>query len=174
MKKNLSSLPVFRILLFLSCFTSSQVLYAQITTYKASLSGMAESPANMSTGTGTVTVTVDATLNTMRVLCSFSGLTANTTASHIHAATAVANTGTAGVATQTPNFTGFPLGVTSGTYDHNFDMTLAASYNASYVTANGGTAAAAFAALIAALDAGERRISIFILQHFQEGRYAVF
>ena len=61
---------------------------------------------------------------------------ADTTASHIHCC--VAPPGNAGVATTTPTFPGFPLGVTAGTYSQTFDMTAAASYNPAFVTANGG------------------------------------
>jgi hypothetical protein len=68
--------------------------------------------------------------------------------------------GNAGVATTTPSFPGFPAGVTSGSYDMTFDMTLASSYNASYVTANGGTPASAFAALKAALNNGTAYFNI--------------
>jgi len=127
-------------------------------TYYATLSGAIEVPSNNSAGTGKALVTV--TGNLMRVQVSFSGLTGNTTASHIHAATAVAGTGTAGVATTTPTFTGFPLGVTAGTYDHTFDMTLASSYNPAYITANGGTPASAFVALKAAMAAGKSYLNV--------------
>jgi hypothetical protein len=96
----------------------------------------------------------------MRVQVSFVGLTGNTTASHIHAPTVVALTGTAGVATTTPTFTGFPLGVTSGVYDHTFDLTQSSSYNPAYVTANGGTVAAANAALLAAIAAGKAYLNV--------------
>jgi hypothetical protein len=90
----------------------------------------------------------------------FSGLTGTSTASHIHAATALPDTGTAGVATETPSFPGFPLGVTSGSYTDSFDLTLLSSFNASFVTANGGTAAGAEAALVAAMWAGESYLNI--------------
>jgi len=96
----------------------------------------------------------------MRVVVSFSGLTGTTTASHIHAATTVPGTGTAGVATQTPTFAGFPLGVTSGSYDNLFDLTLATSFNASYVTSNGGTLASASLALENALLADKAYLNI--------------
>jgi hypothetical protein len=119
--------------------------------FSALLSGSAESPPNASPGTGTAFVTFDTDLHTMRVQVTFSGLVAGVTASHIHAATAVPLTGTAGVATTTPTFTGFPGGVTAGTYDHTFDMTLATSYNGSYITAHGGTTAQAEADLLAAM-----------------------
>ena len=119
--------------------------------FDTTLSGLNESPANASPGVGVADVYYDDVAQTMRVIVSFSDLTAGVTASHIHAATAVANTGTAGVATSTPTFTGFPSGVTSGSYDHIFDMTLNGSYNNAFRTANGGTAASASAALLAAM-----------------------
>ncbi len=129
-------------------------------TYKAVLNGATESPPTASLGTGFATVIFDDVANTMRVEVSFSGLTGTTTASHIHAATAIPGTGNAGVATTVPTFTGFPLGVTSGTYDNTFDLTLSSSYNPAYVTANGGTIASAEAALGAALAAGKSYLNI--------------
>jgi CHRD domain/PEP-CTERM motif len=129
-------------------------------TYGASLSGAAESPPNGSAGTGTATVIIDDVANTMEVMVSFSGLSGTTTASHIHCCTAAPGTGTAGVATVVPTFTGFPLGVTSGTYDHTFDMTQLLSYNAPFVAANGGTAAGAFASLVTGINAGKAYLNI--------------
>src|SRR5215218_10894124 len=148
---------------FLCLFSTSQ---AQV--YYASLSGPNEFPTNTSPGTGKAVVTIDG--NFMRVQATFSGLVpqtstglpSGTTASHIHAPTPVplSLTSTAGVATTTPTFTGFPLGVNAGTYDHSFDMTLASSYNPAYITANGGTPASAFAALKAAISAGRSYFNI--------------
>lgn len=123
--------------------------------YVAYLSGPAESPPNASPGFGTAYVTIDPVAHTMSVNVTFSDLYGNTTNSHIHAATTTAGTGTAGVATTTPTFPGFPSGVTAGSYANTFDMTLASSYNPSYVTANGGTTASAEAALFAAIAAGK-------------------
>ncbi|MES2461126.1 MAG: CHRD domain-containing protein [Armatimonadota bacterium] len=128
---------------------------AQIQTYVANLSGLAEDTPNNSSGTGFSTVTLNLGANTMRVQISFTGLGSNTTASHIHSATATPLTGAVGVATQTPTFPGFPAGVTAGTYDQTFDMTLASSYNPAFVTANGGTALTARDALFAGI-AGQR------------------
>lgn len=138
----------------------SQFGNAAIFVYGGILAGPNESPPNASPATGSATVTVDTVLNTMRVEVQFSGLLGVTTACHIHAATAVPLTGTAGVATTTPTFTGFPLGVTAGTYDNTLDMTLATSYNASYVTANGGTTASAWAALQSAIANGQSYINV--------------
>src|SRR5678815_3675556 len=91
---------------------------------------------------------------------TFSGLVAGVTASHIHSATAVPGSGTAGVATTVPTFTGFPSGVTAGTYDQTFNMLLASSYNPSFVTANGGTPASAWTALRAGISAGRAYLNI--------------
>jgi len=138
----------------------SGVADAGVYVYGAYLSGSAESPPNSSQGTGTAWVTIDDTANTMRVEVVFSGLTGKVTASHIHAATTNADTGTAGVATRTPSFAGFPSGVTAGTYDTTYDMTLASTWNAAYVSANGGTTAGATSALIAALNARKSYLNI--------------
>lgn len=139
------------------CFSPAQ---AVVILYSATLNGANESPPNASAGTGVATVTVDTVLNTMRVQASFSGLTGTTTAAHIHGNTAVPGTGVAGVATTTPSFVGFPLGVTAGSMDQTYDMTLASSYNAAFVTANGGTTAGARAALFSGLAAGTTYFNI--------------
>ena len=128
--------------------------------YDVVLDGLSESPPNASPGTGFGVITYNNLVHSLRVEITFSGLLGTTTASHIHAATAVAGVGTAGVATQTPNFAGFPLGVTSGNYDHLFDLTLASSYNPAYVTANGGTTASAENALANAMAAGKAYLNI--------------
>jgi hypothetical protein len=137
---------------------------AAILHYNCLLSGPAESPPNGSPGNGGAEVTIDNVANTMRVQCTFSGLLGTTTACHIHAPTPTPLTGTAGVATMTPAFTGFPLGVLSGTLDHTFDLTLVATYNSPFVTANGSTAAGAEAALLAALAAGKAYFNIHTTQ----------
>ena len=128
--------------------------------YSAILSGAAEAPPNASPGTGQTFITVDPVAHTMRVQVVFSGLMGTVTACHIHGPTATPGTGTAGVATVLPTFTGFPSGVTAGTYDNTFDMTLASSYNAAFITNNGGTTATAEAALFAAIDAGRTYLNL--------------
>src|SRR5438552_16137662 len=101
--------------------------------FTGSLSGPGESPANTSPGTGFADVLYDNQAHSLEVKVTFSGLLGTTTASHIHAATATPLTGTAGVATQVPTFTGFPLGVTSGSYHHPLHVSLASSFNTSFV-----------------------------------------
>jgi CHRD domain/PEP-CTERM motif len=128
---------------------------ATIFQYEVTLDGPSESPPNASPGTGFGTVDFDNVLNTLTLSITFSGLLGTTTASHIHAATASPFTGTAGVATTTPSFSGFPLGVTAGAFSSVLDLTQASSYNPAYVTANGGTTASAEAALAAAMASGQ-------------------
>jgi hypothetical protein len=154
------------LLLFVVFWGASYVSSGQV--YYTALSGPNEFPTNSSPGTGKAVVTIDG--NLMRVQVTFSGLVpqtsaglpSGTTASHIHAPTPVplSLTSTAGVATQTPTFADFPLGVRAGTYDHSFDMTQNSSYNPAYITANGGTAASAFAALKTAIAAGRSYLNI--------------
>jgi hypothetical protein len=128
--------------------------------FKAFLNGTSESPPNASPGVGTADVYLDKSLITLQVIINFSGLLGNTTASHIHCCTASPFTGTAGVATTTPNFAGFPLGVTSGTYNNTLDLTLASSYNPSFVTAHGGNTTQAEADLITGMLLGETYLNI--------------
>jgi hypothetical protein len=130
------------------------------TTYTCVMTGAQEQTPNNSPGIGHAAVQIDPVAHTMTVHIVFSGLVAGTTASHIHAATAVAGTGNAGVATTTPTFSGWPVGSFGSTYDITLDMTLASSYNPAYVTANGGTTASAEAALFAAIAAGKAYVNV--------------
>ena len=151
--------PIKKTVLLLIVFLgATSISNGQI--YWVSLTGPAEVPPNNSPGTGKGLVTIDAVANTMRVQATFSGLVAGVTACHIHAPTAVPGSGTAGVATMLPTFAGFPSGVTAGTYDQTFNMLLASSWNAAYVTNNGGTTASAWTAFRAAITAGRAYLNI--------------
>ena len=131
-------------------------------TYTATLNGASEQPANSSLGTGFVTVTLDDVTSSMNVQASFSNLTgpSGTTAAHIHCCTVVPFSGNVGVATQTPSFVGFPLGVTSGAYTNTFDMMQAFNWNSSFITAHGGTVASAFTAFSIGLNGGNAYFNI--------------
>ncbi len=150
----------FPSMVLLIALLSTSLAFADVISYTAILNGPNESPSNASPGTGNALVDIDTIADTMQVQASFSGLVGTATASHIHAATAVSGAGTAGVATTTPYFTGFPVGVTAGSYNHTFDLTLASSYNPSFITANGGTEASAEAALLTALADGKAYFNI--------------
>jgi hypothetical protein len=146
------------LLIFLGLFATTGV--SQAVTYTAQLSGPNESPPVASPGTGFAIVDFDATTHTLRVNETFSGLLGNTTASHIHCCLATPGTGNAGVATQVPTFIEFPLGVTTGGYDNRFNTLVPATWNPAFITANGGTAAGAEAALAAGLGARTAYINI--------------
>jgi hypothetical protein len=124
------------------------------------MNGASEAPPNASPGTGSATVDIDAVAHTLVLDMNWTGLLGTTSACHIHAATAVALTGTAGVATTTPTFAGFPLGVTSGTYNITLDMTQASSYNPAYVTAHGGNTTQAEADLFQAIADGKAYLNL--------------
>ena len=139
---------------------SSAIAGAQ--SWTASLNGANEAPANASPGTGSFTFTLSG--NVLTINGSFVGLLGTTAAAHLHCCTAASLTGTAGVATQLPTFAGFPLGVTSGTYTNSFDLSQASSWNASFITANGGTTTSAMAALIAGMNSGRVYFNIHTSQ----------
>lgn len=99
--------------------------------YTAILDGASENPAVATPGSGTATVTYDPVAHTLLVEADFTGLIGTVTAAHIHCC--VAPPGNVGVASTTPSFPGFPLGVTSGNYSQLFDLTQAGSFNPAFI-----------------------------------------
>jgi len=144
------------------------------------LSGAAEAPPTGSLGTGTALVTVETDTNLMRVQVTFSGLvntapagqTPGVTAAHIHCCLMSGGPSNVGVATTTPTFPGFPLGVLSGTYDMTFDLRVASTYNPAFITAQGGLAQAE-AALINGLTNYQTYLNIHTAQ-FPGGEIRAF
>jgi hypothetical protein len=127
-------------------------------TFVGNLSGANEVPPVASPGTGLSTVILDPTAQTLQVNATFSGLTSNDTAAHIHCCAPLGTN--VGVATTVPAFPGFPLGVTSGTYNSVvFDLTQSTIYNPAFVTLEGGLAQAE-AALIAGIEGGQTYFNI--------------
>jgi hypothetical protein len=118
------------------------------------MDGPSETPPVASPGTGWARATFDDVALTMHVEAMFEDLVGTTTVAHIHCCTAEPGTGNVGVATQPGTFLGWPVDVNSGSYENSFDMSVAASYTAAFLTANGGTAEGAFAGLLAGLEAG--------------------
>ena len=137
--------------------------------YVATLTGPGENPPNNSTATGSAEVDFDPVTQLMHVHVTFSGITSLTTASHIHSP--AIPPGVAGVATTVPSFPGFPLGVSSGTFDNTFDMTQASSYNPAFVTSSGGTVPLAEAAWWRAWRPARRTIT-FTRMRFPVARSA--
>jgi hypothetical protein len=119
------------------------------------LNGSNEIPPNASTATGRALVVLGSDNNTLDVNVSFSGLIGGAAvASHIHCCASLGNAAIVAVP-----FPGFP-NATSGTYTHSLDLSLLATYDPGFVAANGGTAASAKAAFVAALRTGKTYINI--------------
>jgi hypothetical protein len=155
-----------RIALFLvagaALLLPAQAADATPITFTANLIGANEVPPSGSPGSGHATVVLDPVANTLHVDVTFSGLEAGTTMSHIHCCLASPGaTGiNVGVATTTPTFPGFPLGVTAGTYTHDFSLLDPGTYNPAFVTLEGGTILSARNALVAGIEAGETYLNI--------------
>jgi len=127
-------------------------------TFAANLTGANEVPPVNSPATGLATVILDPTAQTIQISATFSGLTSNDTAAHIHCCAPLGTN--AGVATTVPAFPGFPLGVTSGTFSSAvFDLTQPLIYNPAFVTMQGGLPQAE-AALIAGIEGGQTYFNI--------------
>ena len=156
------SVPSALTAVVLSLLTLGAVPSASATpiAYQAVLDGPSESPPVASSGQGMAYVIYDSTAQTLSLDVTFSGLTGTVTVAHIHCCTATPEAGNVGVATTTPTFPGFPVGVTFGSYDEIFDLTDVASFNAAFVNANGGTAAGAEVALALGLVEGRAYLNI--------------
>lgn len=85
------------------------------------------------TGTGYGSYEFNETLTSLTIDVEWSGLSGVTTVAHIHCCTTTAGTGTVGVAVTPGTLPGFPVGVTSGSYQTVIDLTDAASFTASFV-----------------------------------------
>jgi hypothetical protein len=154
MKSALSAF-VFTAAMVLAAFPASAIPI----TFTANLSGANEVPVVNTPGTGLATVILDETAQTLQVNATFSGLTSNDTAAHIHCCAPLGTN--AGVATTIPAFPLFPLGVTSGTYSSVvFDLTQPLIYNPAFVTLHNGNIAQAEAFLSAGIEAGQSYFNI--------------
>lgn len=137
------------------CLTLAGGAAQAATFYEAVLSGAAENPPNASPGTGSALLTLNGDM--LDVSLTFSGLTSPTTIAHIHCC--AGPSGNAGVVSPFPTFPGFPAGVTSGSYNQSFDLSLASSYNPNFIT-DQGSLAAARAFFLNGLNAGEAYFNI--------------
>jgi hypothetical protein len=132
--------------------------YASTLTYSAVLDGASENPPNMSPGIGEAIVVYNPSAQTLAIDAQFSGLVGNTTVAHIHCC--VAAPGNVGVAVTPGTLPGFPAGVTAGTYSIVLDLTQTGTYTSGFLSAAGGTAAAAEDELAAGLAAGTAYFNI--------------
>jgi hypothetical protein len=128
-------------IVFLACSLSA---HADTITYTAIMTGNAEVPPTGSPATGLTTLSLTGDFLTVSV--TFSGLVGGpAAAAHIHCCVPPGSNAPVAIP-----FTGFPT-TTSGTYTNTFDLSLAATYTAAFITAEGGTVAGAEAAILAGL-----------------------
>ena len=119
------------------------------------LTGGQEVPPTLSPATGNAVL--DVTGNTLTISLLFTGLIGGgVTAGHIHCCSGPGVNAGVAIAFDSP----FPFGTTSGPYDDFFDLSSSSIYSGAFLTANGGTAAGAQAALIAAFDAGNAYVNL--------------
>ena len=161
MKSLLSAFAFAAVMLAASSVSATPI------TFVAGLSPANEVPPTASSGTGFATVTLDTdpTVHTMTVDVTFSNLTSGTTAAHIHCclASPLLTGVNVMVATTTPLFTGFPTGVTSGTYHHVFDLLDAGTYNPLFITSAFDLThdvAGAETALVTGIENGETYLNV--------------
>jgi hypothetical protein len=139
-------------LLALALATSTS---AATLTYVATLDGPSENPSNPSLGTGTATLVIDTTANTATLSVTFGGLSSTTNGAHIHCC--VAPPQNVGIAIGSVNL---PLGVPQGSFTDNYDLLSSGTYNATFLTNNGGNASGAMSALLAGLAGGQAYFNI--------------
>jgi len=123
--------------------------------FDAILDGLQENPVVPTPGSGVGAAVYDPGTFMLNVSVNFANLVGTTTDAHIHCCSTSLGTN-AGVAL---GFTGipgnpFPLGVTSGSWSHTFDLSLASSFSGGYLAASGGTAALARDRLLNAMRFG--------------------
>jgi hypothetical protein len=133
---------------------------AQAANYTTILTGAAEAPPNTSPGIGVATVSFDPALHILDINVAFGALVGETLAAHIHCCTTTPGSGIAGVATEPPTFSGFPLGVRSGAYSHRYDTSLAATWHQAFLSDYGGSTTLAEAAFAAAMNEGRAYLNI--------------
>jgi len=160
MKRFLSVVPTLlaAVVGIATLMLSASASYAIPLTFVGHLAAGNEVPPVASSGTGLAIVVLDPTAQTIQINVTFSGLTSNDVAAHIHCCAPLGTN--AGVATAIPAFPGFPLGVTSGSYNSAvFDLTQSTIYNPAFVTLQGGLPQAE-AALIAGIENGLTYLNI--------------
>jgi hypothetical protein len=151
------------LLLALSAIGMATAAQAHVTTFIGSFAPEAQG----ATGSGSISLEWDQDGHTLLINATFAGLSGNTSNAHIHCCTAAPLTGAAGVALASvsptppsPIIPGFPLGLKSGSYLRVIDLASTGSYTATFVTASGGTAAAAEARLMSNLSSGNAYFNI--------------
>jgi hypothetical protein len=138
----------------LLCAALSTPGSAAILTWSANLTGSQEIPANVSSATGSGWVQFDDSTNVLSVSLNWQGLTGIGVQSHIHCCVA-----------SPPGNVGIALDLwlaanpqpASGGFFNSWDLDVVNPFRAAFVTASGGTAPGALAALLSAMDSNQGR-----------------
>ena len=128
--------------------------------YTTTLSGANENPANASTASGTGWLQLSSDSNTIHVILTWTGLTNNAGAGHVHCCS--------GPAANAPVAIGFaPSPTTSGSLDAFYDLTKLSIYGGGFQS--GQNAATKRAAFLAGLTAGRTYFNIHDAPNFGGG-----
>ena len=131
---------------------------AAVTTFTASLNSLNEVQIVESPGAGFGTLTLATDQNSFTIVESYSNLSSNAVAGHVHCC--ATTSGNAAVAV------GFTVpGGLAGSFTQSYDLTVASTYSAGFFNANGGTAASARNAFINGLNAGLAYLNIHTLSN---------
>ncbi len=120
--KNLLQLALALLLVSSLIMLSPKNSSAGVYTFNVTMSAAQEVPTNTSQATASVIGTYDNVTKIIDFTCTFSGLETNSNNAHFHGP-AFAGSNASVIISWTAN--GFPLGVTSGTYSHQFVLTAA-------------------------------------------------
>jgi hypothetical protein len=134
--------------------------HAVDTVFRAVLTGAGETPPVATPGSGWARVSFNSRDYSMTVRLAFADLVGTTTVAHIHCCTATPGSGTAGAATTTPSFVGFPSGVQAGRFVATYDMVDASSYSSGFLAAHGGSARDAYETFVHGVDEGYAYLNI--------------
>lgn len=166
MKRFLSSLAiVFATLL-------APPAFAEITLYRATMSGPSEAPPNASPAFGIASFILDDVNMSLTMNVPFYSLRSPSTTAHLHCCTADTLIGLAPPASPELDLFGFPVGVTQGVFSATFNLDNAAAFNPAFLQASGGVDQAR-AALISGIVANKAYFNIHS-ERFPDGEIRGF
>jgi hypothetical protein len=122
--------------------------------FSATLTGAQQVPPVVTPGSGLATLSLTGgSLLTVNV--TFANLSSGTLFAHIHAPAPLGQNAPVAVP-----FAGFPVGVTAGTYNAVLNLDLGSTYEPTFLTANGGSVAAARTSLVSAMTGGLAYVNV--------------
>ncbi|MDQ1832551.1 CHRD domain-containing protein [Massilia scottii] len=138
--------------------------FADVTTYRATMSGPSEAPPNASPAFSVATFIIDDLAMTLSMNVPFFNLRGTTTTAHIHCCTADLLSGIAPPATPELDQFGFPTDVRQGVFNATLSLADPSAFNPGFLLASGGTVEQARAALIQGFAANKAYFNIHSAQ----------